>query len=81
MKRPRAKAIITVLLALLALGAYYFLIGFSLARFVYASYTNGVFDKYINSRMEGVQVNRGLATETDDDDEDDEDEENDKTQE
>jgi uncharacterized membrane protein YesL len=69
------------LLALLALGAYYILIGYALARFVYASYTNGVFDKYINSHMEGVQVNRGLATETDDDDEDDEDEENDKPQE
>ena len=50
-----------------------------MARFVYASYTNGVFDKFINSRMEGVQVNRGLATEVDEDDE--EDEENDKPQE
>ena len=68
------------LLALLALGAYYILIGFAMARFVYASYTNGVFDKFINSRMEGVQVNRGLATEVDDDDEDDEDEETDKPQ-
>ncbi len=59
-------------LALLALVAYYVLIGFALTRFIYASYTNGVFDKYINSRMEGVQVNRGLAT--DEDDEDDEEE-------
>ena len=68
------------LLALLALGAYYILIGFAMARFVYASYTNGVFDKFINSHMEGVQVNRGLATEVDDDDEDEEDEETDKPQ-
>ena len=30
-----------------------------------------MFDKYINSRMEGVQVNRGLAEEEEDDDEDD----------
>ena len=62
------------LIALLALGAYYVLIGFALARFVYASYTNAVFDKYINSRMEGVQINRGLATEEDEDEEDDEEE-------
>ena len=68
------------LLALLALGAYYILIGFALARFVYASYTNGVFDKYINAHMEGVQINRGLASEEDLDDEDDEDEENEKEQ-
>ena len=58
--------------ALLVLGAYYVLIGYALARFVCASYTNGVFDRFINSRMEGVQINRGLAT---DDDEDEEEEE------
>ena len=59
-------------LALLALVAYYVLIGFALTRFIHASYTNGVFDKYINSRMEGVEVNRGLASDLDDDDEEDE---------
>lgn len=69
------------LLALLALGAYYFLIGFSLARFVYASYTNGVFDKYINARIEGVQINRGMASDEEDEEEDDEDEEAAKPQE
>ena len=53
---------------------YYILIGFALARFVYASYTNGAFDKFINSHMEGVQVNRGLASEEDLDDEEDEEE-------
>ncbi len=53
------------------LGGYYLLLGNALARFVYASFTNGMFDKYINSRMEGVQVNRGLAEEEEDDDEDD----------
>jgi uncharacterized membrane protein YesL len=66
------------LLALLALGAYYILIGYALARFVYASYTNGVFDKYINSHMEGVQINRGLASEEDEDEEEDEEEEKEK---
>ena len=57
-------------LSLLVLGGYYILIGFTLARFVYASFTNGVFDKYINIHMEGVQVNRGLSTDADDDEED-----------
>ena len=59
------------LYALMFLGGYYLLLGNALARFVYASFTNGMFDKYINSRMEGVQVNRGLAEEEEDDDEDD----------
>ena len=59
------------LLALLVLGIYYVLIGFAMARFVGASFTNGVFDKFINSHMEGVQINRGLASE-DDLDEDEE---------
>ncbi len=62
------------LIALLVLGAYYILIGYSLFRFVAASYTNAVFDKFINSHMEGVQVNRGLASEEDLDEEEDEEE-------
>ena len=60
------------LVALLALPLYYVLIGFALARFVYASFTNGVFDRFINSRMEGVEINRGLAKEEDLDEEDEE---------
>lgn len=61
---------------MLGLLAYYILLGFGLSRFVTASYTNAVFDKFINSRIEGATVNRGLNTEPDDDDEDqDEDEE------
>ena len=56
------------LIAILVLGGYYILIGYTLGRFICVSYTNGVFDKYINSRMEGVQVNRGLATEDEDED-------------
>ena len=43
-------------------------------RFVTASYTNAVFDRFINSRIEGAVINRGLSQETDDDD--DEEEEN-----
>ncbi len=61
--------------ALMALAGYYLLVGNALARFVYASLSNAVFDKFINTRLEGVQVNRGLANEEDMDDEDDEDEE------
>ena len=62
------------LYALLALAIYYVIMGNGMTRFIFASYTNGVFDKYINSRIEGVEINRGLAKE-DDDDYDDEDEE------
>ena len=39
------------LVALLVLALYYVVIGFAMARFVYASYTNGVFDRYINSHI------------------------------
>jgi len=54
--------------ALMALAGYYFLLGNGLARFVYASFTNAVFDRYINPRIEGVEVNRGLSTDLDDED-------------
>ncbi len=61
---------------LIVFFAYYVIFGFGLSRFITASYTNAVFDKYINSRIEGAQVNRGLSQEDDDDeDEDDEEEE------
>ncbi len=58
----------------LSVFAYYILIGYGLSRFTTASYTNAQFDKYLNSRIEGAQVNRGLAA-TDDEEYDDEDEE------
>ena len=60
--------------AVLFLGVWYVIIGFSLSRFITASYTNAVFDKYINSRMEGVKVNRGLRDPEDEDDGEDEEE-------
>lgn len=59
------------LYALMALAGYYLLLGNALARFVYASFTNAMFDKYINSRIEGVKLNRGLAEIEDDDENDD----------
>lgn len=60
---------------LLLLFAYYLVFGFAFSRFITASFTNAVFDKYINSRIEGVQVNRGLSQENDDDDDDDDEQE------
>lgn len=54
--------------ALMALCGYYLLIGNGLARFMFASFSNAVFDRFINTRIEGVPVNRGLAEEEDDED-------------
>lgn len=54
--------------AMLGLAAYYIVIGFSLSRFVGASYANAVFDRYINPNIEGVQVGRGLYNAEDDED-------------
>lgn len=48
---------ITVLMVLML---YYALLGFGLSRFITASYTNAAFDRFINSRIEGAQVDRGL---------------------
>ena len=59
--------------AIFGLAAYYVLLGFGLSRFVTASYANAVFDRFINSRIEGAVVDRGLNT--DPEDEEDEDEE------
>ena len=59
----------------LGLFLYYVVIGFGLSRFVTASVTNAVFDRFINSKIEGAQVDRGLA-QPDDDEDDDEDETN-----
>lgn len=53
--------------ALMGLALYYVVMGFALVRFIHASFTNAVFDRYINSRIEGVEVNRGMAKEEEDD--------------
>ena len=57
----------------LIIGIYYILIGFTLSRFVTASYTNGVFDRFLNSRIEGAKVNMGLRQDSDEDEDEDED--------
>lgn len=56
-----------VMLVMVALYAL-FLLAFN--RFCYASYSNAVFDKYINVHIEGVEVNRGMNLEEDDDEDD-----------
>ena len=56
-------------MAIMILCGYYMLIGFSLSRFITASYTNAVFDRFINSRIEGARVNQGLKAPEDDEDE------------
>ena len=63
-----------VLVAII-LFAYYLLLGFALSRFITASFTNAVFDKVLNPRIPGTQINRGLNTNPDDDDEDEDEEE------
>ena len=60
------------LLGLLILGGYYILIGFGLSRFITASYTNAVFDRFINSRIEGAKVNQGLRQKDDEAEDEDE---------
>lgn len=47
-------------LSLLILLILYGLIGFSFTAFVQASFANACFDKYLNPRIEGAVVNRGL---------------------
>lgn len=54
------------MLGLMILGAYYILIGFALSRFVTASYTNAVFDRFINQRIDGAKVNQGMKEPEDD---------------
>lgn len=66
--------VVNPIYCMLGLFAYYFIIGFAMSRFITASFTNAVFDKYINSQIEGAVVNRGLNTDPDDDDDYEEDE-------
>ena len=54
----------------------YLIIGFALTGFIYASFANACFDRYLNPRIEGAQVGRGLREVTEDfQEEDDESEE------
>ena len=62
----------------MGLAGYYLLIGNGLARFVYASFANAVFDKFINPNIEGAVVNRGIVDPDSLDDEDDDEDEADE---
>ncbi len=66
------------LLGILLLCGYYMIIGFGLSRFVTASYTNAVFDRFINPKIEGAKVNQGLREQEDDEDDEDINEEEEK---
>ncbi|MBE5803152.1 MAG: DUF624 domain-containing protein [Clostridiales bacterium] len=57
---------------MMGLFFYYALFGFAFSRFITASYTNAVFDKYINSQIAGAVVNRGMNTEVDDEEDNEE---------
>ena len=54
---------------LLALLIVYALIGFAFLGFVQASFANSCFDKYLNPRIEGAEVNKGLYQPDADEDE------------
>ena len=58
------------MIGMLILFGYYVLIGFSLSRFVTASYTNAVFDRFINPRIEGAKVDQGLYKPEEDEEDD-----------
>ena len=63
------------MIGMLILFGWYALIGFSISRFITASYTNAVFDKFINPRIEGAKVNQGLYQQEDDEEDENEEEE------
>ena len=51
--------------AFMAIILYYLLFGIAFARFINASLSNAVFDKYINSHIAGAKVNQGLRSDED----------------
>jgi len=69
------------MLMVIGVLVYYLFFGFAFSRLVYASFANGIFDKYLNPHIEGAPMGMGLRPHMeeddilDDEDEDDEDEE------
>ena len=61
------------MIGMLILFAYYALIGFAISRFITASYTNAVFDRFINPHIEGAKVGQGIYKPEEDEEEDEED--------
>jgi len=61
---------------------YYLLFGFAVSKLVYASFANGIFDRYLHPHIEGAPIGMGLRPQDaedylDDDDDEDEDEDED----
>ncbi len=65
--------------ALIVAVFYYIILGIALSRFINASLANAVFDRFINTHIEGAKVNQGLRQDSDEDEEFDEDEEGEGT--
>ena len=59
------------MIGMLILFGWYALIGFAMSRFITASYTNAVFDRFINPRIEGAKVDQGLYIPEEDEEEED----------
>ena len=57
------------MIGMLILFGWYALIGFAMSRFITASYTNAVFDRFINPRIEGAKVDQGLYIPEEDEEE------------
>ncbi|MBP3655337.1 MAG: YesL family protein [Clostridia bacterium] len=68
------------MIVMLVVVLYYLLFGFAASRLIYASFANGIFDKYLNPHIEGAAVGMGLRPQSEDDlllDDDDDDEDED----
>ena len=59
------------MIGMMLLFGWYLLIGFALSRFITASYTNAVFDRFINPNIEGAKVNQGLHMQEEDGEDED----------
>lgn len=65
---PAALCMLFMPYGLLAVIVIYLLIGFALTGFIYASYANSCFDKYLNPNIEGAKVGLGLRQTDEDED-------------
>ena len=70
------------MLSVVGVLVYYIVFGFALSSLIYASFANGVFDKFLNPHIEGAPMGLGLRPRTIEDEileeEDDEDEDDDE---
>jgi hypothetical protein len=59
----------------LVMGLIYLVVGFALTGLIYASYAVSCFDRFLNPKIEGAQVNMGLRDKSLDEDGDEDDKE------